>query len=191
MTFSETRASSLSADAVKESPRPFNFAEGYYTTWIFYDVVTCSYCGKPTRENGWCEVLECENYELYQQTEGPVMNYFYPLPVDIADAYQEALKIVHLPLCLVYLLVSDEWGLALTGGGMDFSWEICEAYIRLGFLPPSHFARLPDMTEYYDKRAQVLFRCCNRSLEIHRDSLDRDIVAMRSLRKKMRKGGET
>jgi hypothetical protein len=28
---------------------------------------------------------------------------------------------------------------------MDLSWEICEAFMRLGFLPPASFARVPAM----------------------------------------------
>ena len=81
------------------------------------------------------------------------MNYWYPLN----DLYQirqilrdahalgphaAAIAIVDLPLCVVR--VNDAWGLALTGGGMDLSWEIAAAYVALGYLPPTHF-RLPAM----------------------------------------------
>lgn len=77
--------------------------------------------------------------------EGPMMNFFYPLGDVLTFTNVEAMakEIVDLPLCLVRL--GDELGLALTGGGgMDLSWEICEAYMRLGYLPPTHF-ELPDM----------------------------------------------
>ena len=71
--------------------------------------------------------------------DGPMMNYWYPLGYEIDDAKAQELakKIVDLPLCVVKL--NDEYGLALTGGGMDLSWQICEAYMRIGSLPPTHF----------------------------------------------------
>jgi hypothetical protein len=50
-----------------------------------------------------------------------------------------------LPLCIIERLDGEGYELALTGGGMDLSWEICEAFVRLGFLPPVHFCDLPDM----------------------------------------------
>lgn len=73
--------------------------------------------------------------------EGPMMDYFYPCT--FADLESAAESIADLPLCAV-TLYDGEQGLALTGGGMDLSWEICEAYIRLGHLPPVHFD-LPNM----------------------------------------------
>lgn len=72
--------------------------------------------------------------------EGPMMNYFYPLGPERDgwdDPEEMARRIAGLPLCIVRL--DGEMGLALTGGGMDLSWEICEAYTRLGCLPPTHF----------------------------------------------------
>ena len=40
------------------------------------------------------------------------------------------------PVCVVNF-VEDGAVLALTGGGMDLSWELCHAYVVLGFLPPA------------------------------------------------------
>jgi hypothetical protein len=95
--------------------------------------------------------------------EGPMMNYWYPLHTtsrdfDPADAARTLAK-HSLPLCVVS--VNDEHGLALTGGGMDFSWEICEAFARLGYCPPLHFCDLPRMAgrENYDSTPFVLAAC--------------------------------
>lgn len=67
--------------------------------------------------------------------DGPMMNYFYPVsdytPGDMRDW---AAKVADLPVCVVE--IGDERGLALTGGGMDLSWGIAEAYVRLGYYPP-------------------------------------------------------
>lgn len=79
----------------------------------------------------------------FDTAEGPMMNYRYPLGNDRDHFTQDdAYLIAGLPLCLVEHAGVDY--LALTGGGMDLSWEICEAYVRLGYLPPIHF-RLPEM----------------------------------------------
>lgn len=72
--------------------------------------------------------------------EGPMMNYWYVLENnrfgdEIDRAYSMATKLAGLPLCVV--LLDDAIGLALTGGGMDLSWEIAEAHLRLGYSVPS------------------------------------------------------
>ncbi len=140
---------SLYGGAVKAVPRDFDWSEGYPETWDYYEAATCDKCGKLVYNVHGSEIhsyiqisSECEG-NVY--AEGPMMNYFYPLPTkpDDLEAAQKAL--INLPLCLVYLQDENEWGLALTGGGMDLSWEICEAYMRLGYLPPMHFCDLPRM----------------------------------------------
>lgn len=109
--------------------------------------------------------------------EGPMMNYWYPIDnPDVFGIQEEALKIKHLPLCIV--LVDDVWGLALTGGGMDFTWEIVEAFVALGYLPPIHFARkVPGMADRgISPKDQYLMRACRKAL----------VVGMRQLRYGMR-----
>ena len=69
------------------------------------------------------------------------MNYWYP--ARIKDCEAAAKELAHLPLCIVEFK-DGTTGLALTGGGMDLSWEICSAFLSLGFYPPVHF-RLPAM----------------------------------------------
>ncbi len=81
--------------------------------------------------------------EQAHEAEGPMMNYWYPLPAVEDDPVAAALALDGLPLCVVE--VDGAWGVALTGGGMDLSWEIAEAYCRVGSLPPVHFADLPRM----------------------------------------------
>jgi hypothetical protein len=76
--------------------------------------------------------------------DGPMMNYFYPVSdYTPGDMNAWAAKLVDLPLCVVE--IGDERGLALTGGGMDLSWEIAEAYVRLGYYPPT-WIDLPAMS---------------------------------------------
>ncbi|RJQ53389.1 MAG: hypothetical protein C4521_07600 [Actinobacteria bacterium] len=102
--------------------------------------------------SGWMVYPRSDEEEEYER-EGPTVNYCYPLPQeferDHPDAAEASKLLQGLPLCLVeFDPVCHDWGLpkhalALTGGGMNFSWEVCEAYMRLGYLPPYHYTDLP------------------------------------------------
>src|SRR5204862_260320 len=74
------------------------------------------------------------------QAEGPMMNSFYLLEEGgpygrTPDLDAWAAELDGLPLCAVQL--AGDYGLALTGGGMDLSWEIAEAHLRLGYRVPT------------------------------------------------------
>lgn len=75
----------------------------------------------------------------------PMMNYAYPLPsgqgFEPASAQARLMSVG----CVVVVMLDDEPHLALSGGGMDLSWEICHAFLVLGFRPPLHFSELPQM----------------------------------------------
>ena len=96
------------------------------------------------------------------------MNYFYPVP--ISDCAAAARAIAHLPLCVVEFTGGEregETGLALTGGGMDLSWEICEAFVLIGYRPPTHFAKLPRMgSRGSTDRDRALIEICRESFRI-------------------------
>lgn len=99
-----------------------------------------------------------QSYDDFREAEGPQMNYAYPLDHGGGRDFfhpDYARMIAGLPLCLVEIEGEDY--LALTGGGMDMSWSICEAYIRLGFLPPTHFT-LPEMagTKLTERNARIV-----------------------------------
>lgn len=107
--------------------------------------------------------------DIEDDGEGPMMNYYYPLP-DLRrvgdDPHEAASRIADLPLCVVEFQ-DGGYALALTGGGMDLSWEICEAFTRLGFLPPVHFADLPAMTGYpRTEEHRYTIQACVRSAEV-------------------------
>lgn len=92
--------------------------------------------------------------------EGPMMNYWYPVRGLDFDA-ETAAKIANYPLCVVE--VDDEVGLALTGGGMDLSWEIAEACVALGYFPPAFVDSLPGMSGYRgENRVRVVEACIER-----------------------------
>lgn len=84
----------------------------------------------------WRERVE----EAMQDSDGfaPMMNYYYPLPHLRMSAEDAQEAIVGTGACVV-VLVNDEPVLALAGGGMDLSPDICRAYIALGYYPPTYF----------------------------------------------------
>lgn len=154
---------------------------------------TSRLCGAIVATGGTCEKCGTEN----DSDPSPMMNYFYPLAVpdyraESFDPQEEAKKLAKLPLCLVKInggeYAADEWGLALTGGGMDLSWEICAAYVALGYRPPAHFCR--DLPEFAGDtltkdRARVI-RLCLESLQVQSDWNKRGRERLIALRVKLR-----
>jgi hypothetical protein len=122
---------------------------------------------------------ECQGY--MSSSEGPMMNYWYKVDLSrISDDPDEAARLIaDLPLCVVQ--IEGEYGLALTGGGMDLSWEICEAYTRLGQLPPSHFCGLPRMAGRGDSvRDKYILSACRESIRVQTNWLKNKLRDLRS-----------
>ena len=165
----------LHADFVDANPRTVDWNEiakrstDDDSAYCWAEVVTCPHCEKPTATINGSLVghggdEECPGSGEYaQEAEGPMMAYFYPCEWRGATE-DAAMQIAHLPLCVVE--IDGEKGLALTGGGMDLSWEICESYIRLGFLPPVHFT-LPNMASRgLTERALLVLDAMEASLDV-------------------------
>lgn len=143
----------LNHEMINVKPVNYDWSSGYAEVWDFHVANRCEECGEIVYGRGGdkhCDIdsdSECEGY--VPESDGPMMSYYYPLP-EFAQygigAKEAALKLVDLPLVVVEFLETGEWGLALSGGGMDLSWEICEGFMLLGYLPPAHFAGgLPQM----------------------------------------------
>lgn len=92
----------------------------------------------------------------------PLMNYAYPLPrgVRSTDSWHRIMS------CTTIVVIDGKDYLALTGGGMDLTWEICEAYINCGYWPPAYFAgRLPKMSgRGASERDRMIINACRVSL---------------------------
>jgi hypothetical protein len=144
-------------------------------------------------ENHFWEASQCDGCDyvhVFQDggnasaiCEGPMMNYWYPADLYLvgtgdAGAEEAARRLADLPLCVVQ--VNGDYGLALSGGGMDLSWEICEAYTRLGLLPPAHFCRLPRMAgRGISTRDKYILSACRATLAV---AVKRARYALRDLR---------
>lgn len=110
----------------------------------------------------------------------PMMSYHYPLPYVGQSAAALALALAGLPLLLVYWDDADTYSLALTGGGMDLSWEICEAFVRLGFLPPVRFADLPGMAgRGLSERDGAILAACIEAADEHERAAARTAAYIR------------
>ena len=123
----------MDTDAIDVTPIDYEWSEGYGETWDFWE--SCS-GGHVVNE----ECAACSE----DRPEGPMMSYYYELP-----GFQGATRTSRRACCATYRFASSgsrpatPTGWLLLGAGMDLSWEICEAYMRLGYLPPHHFARRP------------------------------------------------
>lgn len=149
--------------------RPYGDSAEEGDGWRSWEPCDCDECGATLiLEAGMGEEehrhldREAECMGRVEQASGPLMNFYYPLPNSERRNPEElAEAIAGLPLCVVQLPNDDGYGLALTGGGMDLSWEICAGYVACGYYPPTHFARLPRMggrgTSPSDRR--LIARC--------------------------------
>ena len=171
-------ACSLSAGAMDCDSVEYDWSKGCGEHWDFLEAEKCFNCGRTIFSDR--SVCLC-GHEI--ELAGPMMNYFYPLPYFDLDTHEAAEAIMDLPLCLI---IAEEtcplqpFGLALTGGGMDLSWEICDAYVILGFIPPRKYWRLPEMSGMLPTaRTRRVLAAIRRGLTLARWQLKRDVQATR------------
>jgi hypothetical protein len=170
----DLRAGSIEATPINVEDWAEILANAGEGTNTFWEAVTCSECEQVIvleggsageRHDDRDNEADCPGY--FSTAEGPMMNYWYAVDLSKMDNDPEeaARLIADLPLCVVQ--VDGAYGLALTGGGMDLSWEICEAYTRLGQLPPVHFCDLPRMAGRGDSAGdRYIVAACRESLRV-------------------------
>jgi hypothetical protein len=166
-------------------PVNYDWSEGYAEKWDYLAASRCEKCGElVVGRNGekHCALdheSECDGY--VSENEGPMMNYYYPLPEFRGDVREAAKELAHLPLVIVEFLDSGDYALALSGGGMDLSWEICEAFMLLGYLPPVHFSDLPQMSgRGKSPRDRWIISGCRCSLEGMKEWQERSLERLAS-----------
>jgi hypothetical protein len=152
----QIKIKNLYCDTVHNKAQDFNFGIGYTETWEIPLNLTES---------------EQENEEY-----APMMNYLYPLPDEFTrdmenrfgEDWQTKIKNKLNNMTVVYLIDQETYFLALTGGGMDMSWQICETYINLGYLPPLTYCDLPNMagTNYNSAKTKRIIKACKRSAQV-------------------------
>ena len=153
-------------------PEDYDFGEGYAEAW---DI--------PFEQND--EEMDSDDFF-------PMMNYRYPLPDfdeknHSSDKIKKALRRAG-SLTLVEDLKSNEKFLALTGGGMDLSWDIVKGYVNLGFAPPAHFCRnLPEMAgmALTEENNEAILGC-RRSLKVQSGWNERGLEKLKDLEKTLK-----
>ena len=161
----------LSAEHIDSESRTVDWSEllgENMEGWRSYEAVTCDECNKTVcvvgpqgecRHNDVDQDTECSGYI---NSEGPMMNYFYPCNVRSAEA---AALAVSGCICVVEM-EDGTTGFALTGGGMDLSWDIARAYVECGFLPPA-WIRLPRFGgQTMNPRTRLIIEACKRTAEL-------------------------
>jgi len=191
------KISEMNCDAVLVQPIPFDFGEGYGETWeVVYPEVyqwtrkQCveyllnKECDSPDDDQTldelreWCANVVADNPHDYE----PMMNYIYPLP-HYRNSAKWAQNLIADTACVV-VEVNGETCLALAGGGMDLSWDICLAYILLDYLPPLHFCHLPEYAGGPPKGKQItkfIIDACRRSCRVVREQAKRRLETLKDM----------
>ena len=162
----------LSYRHLEDKPSDIDWTERH--DWQSWESETCEDCDTVVAVSPGDDCPECG---AEHWAEGPMMNYYYPCTIE--DPAEAALVLDGLPLCTVEF-EDGKTALALTGGGMDLTWEICEAYMRLGYVPPMHYASdLPAMAgRGGDATDRWIIAGCRKALEA---ALERAQRAVRRL----------
>jgi len=205
---------SLRGDCLNEKPRDYDWSRGYAEEWEIiqpygfddFDNSDCPECegiGEILNKlDEWEKCKKCDgtgeidldnegktgyyDYENMEESNQPMMNYYYPLPSRRSFDSEDAQKISDLPLCIVYFNESEEYALVLTGGGMDLSWQICEAHMRLGYYPPTHF-RLPRLSgKTASPRNLAIVDACIKGREIVQQWQNGDIDDLKRTRENLK-----
>lgn len=143
-------------DRVYEQHEYDRYAEGRYTEDNLTDL-------RAWAGESWDALFAVE---VPDSVEGPMMSSWYACSIE--DPIKAAALIIDLPLCVVE--VDGAYGLALTGGGMDLSWEICAAFIALGFLPPYNYADLPGMAgRGRSESDKLIIAACLQTMQVTAD----------------------
>jgi hypothetical protein len=97
----------------------------------------------------------------------PMMNYYYPLPDYNGDESDDQLLLDREGGSVALVRVGDKVVLALTGGGMDLSRDICEGFMLLGYLPPLKYCDIPHFGgDKLTARLAWIISGCVRSCEV-------------------------
>jgi len=110
----------------------------------------------------------------------PMMCYYYPLPGLRYTVHEAQMRVLNTA-CVV-ATVGGEPVLALGGGGMDLTWDIIEAYVLLGLMPPLHFCNPPyTLDQMHPTKRALLLNACRASLYFAQRICEQDLRAVDQL----------
>lgn len=128
---------------ISVKPIAFDFSAGFGETWNI--------------------PLNLTEQEIEEETFYPIYNFAYPLDdkFKVPDDFRKKLN------SMTIVEIGGKYYLASTCAGQDFSWEMVETYINLGYYPPSDFCDLPRMAgRGENKHDRSIINICKDSLRI-------------------------
>jgi len=143
MNYSAIKVKNLSACAINVTLQDY-----YRSEWEIPFEQT-----EAEREDGVWDPMTNDRYEL------PC----FKMPDNVKELLDKAGSVT-----LVYFPEEETYYLALNGGGMDLSWDICRAYMLLGYLPPLSCCELPRLAgmNYRRVRNAKVLQACKYSVEV-------------------------
>ena len=187
----------LSLAAVDVKSVNFDFGEGFGVTWdeVSLGLLQCNFCETTYIKDAFDEGEKCPDAHCASEYSStlerpviePMMNYYYELPYYEGDPEEDQLTLYQSSanVVLVRMLNIEEdensFVLALSGGGMDLSWDICHAYILLGYAPPLHFCDLPDFGQDNSQEPyNLILKACLQSAKFVAERATRKIEQLQS-----------
>lgn len=130
---------------------------------------------EPSQES-WAIALRGLSVERKKQW-WPCTKTLYPLGYGSRDEIPDGAEAIQLLDHTTIIEQCDDFYLALTSSGKDMRWEICNSYVRLGFLPPAYFAAgfYPVEGRGESTQDKLVLAACRRSLVVVRDAKQRDL----------------
>ena len=187
----------LSLAAVDVKSVNFDFGEGFGLTWdeVYLGLLQCNFCETTYIEDAFDEGEKCPDEHCASECSStlerpeiaPMMNYYYELPYYEGDPEEDQLTLYQSSANVVLVRMlnindnGDSYALALSGGGMDLSWDICHAYILLGYAPPLHFCDLPDFGQDNSQEPyNLILKACLQSAKFVAERATRKIEQLQS-----------
>jgi len=116
-----------------------------------------------------------ENFDYFV----PMINFLYPLPGLNMDPSTAQVRLIGFNVVVV--LVDEKPFLAPSACGVNLSWDVCNAYITLGYHPPISFSDLPDMGLSPDRKEIAIIAAMITSVERARSHQSQAISCLRDL----------
>jgi hypothetical protein len=206
MNWSKIRVRDLSTRAIDETSRDIDWSEGWGTTWEEVnptsEMSVAQLRGKLKDigadfgpDDDAATLRETLEYNGSPDDYIPIVNAYYPLPGFRGDPErtQLALEGAYLSVALVKLYDGDggeDYALALTGCGMDLSWDIAAAHIVCGYLPPA-WLRLPSMSgDKFDAKHRTIIAALRRTAQIRIRRSRYDLQDLRSVARNLKERGK-
>jgi len=123
----------------------------------------------------YLEILIEENFDYFV----PMINILYPLPGLNMDPSAAQVRLIGFNVVVV--LVDEKPFLAPSACGVNLSWDVCNAYITLGYHPPISFADLPDMGLSPDRKKIAIIAAMITSVDRARSHQSQAISCLRDL----------